>query len=265
MIQYDEVILAYIDLLGFRSLIGGEQNPGRILELLKTFEAVGKDQALSFNFGKTKVRCFAFSDLIVRVNLRTSSPLTWQLWEEALNLARIQRVVLLSHGILTRGALTVGNICIQKRVIFGPALSRAYELESTLAVHPRIVIDPGLVRFCKEHYGVDDSQHPGHLGHPWYKAFSRLLHTDSNDVTFIDYLAHEKLGNLNSEGIGRLEEHRDLILDRLQRFSGDARKASKWEWARQYHDDTIDAMDEGCLTALGSTKSQLKVGLVRGS
>lgn len=266
MAQYNEVILAYIDLLGFRSLVGGEQGPERILKLLNVFETVGKDRRISFNFGRGKVRFFAFSDLIVRVNLqRKDKLLTQQLWEEALNLARIQRVVLLSQGILTRGALTVGDICIKKGIIFGPALNRAYELESILAKHPRIVIDPELVRFCRERYRVDDAWfHRGSTGYPWYKMFSHLLRTDSDDVTFIDYLAHEKLGTLDSDGIRRLEEHKELILNGLRRFSSDPRKGAKWEWVRQYHDDTIDAMDEGRLTVLGSSKVKLAVGVIQG-
>jgi hypothetical protein len=42
---------------------------------------------------------------------------------------------------LIRGAVTIGPLFQSERVIFGPGLVRAYELESNAAVYPRIIID----------------------------------------------------------------------------------------------------------------------------
>lgn len=40
-----------------------------------------------------------------------------------------------------RGAVTVGAIHHDQHIVFGPALNRAYELESKVAFYPRILID----------------------------------------------------------------------------------------------------------------------------
>jgi hypothetical protein len=45
-------------------------------------------------------------------------------------------------GFFIRGGVTVGDIVHDEHVVFGPALNRAYHLESQVADKPRIVLDP---------------------------------------------------------------------------------------------------------------------------
>lgn len=44
------------------------------------------------------------------------------------------------NGFFLRAGVTIGDICHTKNMVFGPALNRAHELEST-GGHPRIIID----------------------------------------------------------------------------------------------------------------------------
>jgi hypothetical protein len=46
-------------------------------------------------------------------------------------------------GFLLRGGITIGDLIHDDEVVFGPALNRAYELESTVADYPRMVLDQG--------------------------------------------------------------------------------------------------------------------------
>jgi hypothetical protein len=48
------------------------------------------------------------------------------------------------QGFLMRGGITMGNIVHDKRAVFGPALNRAYELESKIAKYPRVIFDPDI-------------------------------------------------------------------------------------------------------------------------
>jgi len=48
---------------------------------------------------------------------------------------------LLAESILSRGAVVYGSVYHKGRVVFGPAVNRAHELESLTAVYPRILID----------------------------------------------------------------------------------------------------------------------------
>jgi hypothetical protein len=44
-------------------------------------------------------------------------------------------------GFLLRGGITIGDIYHDDEVVFGPALNRAYYLESKVADYPRIILD----------------------------------------------------------------------------------------------------------------------------
>lgn len=54
------------------------------------------------------------------------------------------------HNILTRGGITIGKLIHREGgVLIGPAMIRAYEIESTLSVYPRILIDEYCAEFIK--------------------------------------------------------------------------------------------------------------------
>lgn len=53
--------------------------------------------------------------------------------------ARLQGYAL-HYGLLLRGAITMGNFYIDERFVYGEALVRAYDLESTVAIYPRIIM-----------------------------------------------------------------------------------------------------------------------------
>ena len=51
------------------------------------------------------------------------------------------QVALIPEGVAIRGAVTIGDIVQSWGVVYGPAVVRAYELESVKGGPPRIVID----------------------------------------------------------------------------------------------------------------------------
>lgn len=58
-------------------------------------------------------------------------------------LSALQRL-LLDNDILCRGAITFDNLFIDDVMVWGPALVEAYELESKIAVYPRIILSETL-------------------------------------------------------------------------------------------------------------------------
>lgn len=57
----------------------------------------------------------------------------------------MMQVVAAGGGFLIRGGISVGKIIHTRNAVFGPALNRAYEIESTMAIFPRIVIDENVL------------------------------------------------------------------------------------------------------------------------
>jgi hypothetical protein len=49
------------------------------------------------------------------------------------------------NGFLVRGGVTIGDLIHDSECVFGPGLNRAYELESTVANLPRVVIDSSII------------------------------------------------------------------------------------------------------------------------
>jgi len=50
---------------------------------------------------------------------------------------------LLTHGILSRGGVAYGPVFHEERVVFGPAMIDAYDLERNVAKYPRVIFSPG--------------------------------------------------------------------------------------------------------------------------
>lgn len=134
--KYEEKIVAFIDILGFKNLVNEETN-------IETVEATLR---MPYNFRKddmakqlkiTGVMMTSISDSIVFSIKRKE--------KNAMN--KIMRIVsafaqtlLLKNGLLLRGGIVVGKIYHDNEIVFGPGLVKAYELESQIAIFPRIVM-----------------------------------------------------------------------------------------------------------------------------
>jgi hypothetical protein len=135
--------VVFIDIVGFRSLAecpGGDiSKPLDAIRWLDSQNPQGRERLF-----------FRISDSAVCVvPIQDQSPTELQygfgsgrIW------ARQAQTSALNKGLLLRGGLTRGGIyCDESRsIVFGPALHRAYSLESTRAVVPRIVVDQSVIR-----------------------------------------------------------------------------------------------------------------------
>jgi hypothetical protein len=151
----EEHLIIYIDLIGFSEAtrIWDESKMEALTNMLHNFAE------LSGEFSASKIpaeggghqlhlrpEITTFSDHIVMsypikklkefeednsigLTLILAQGLIGALASEALNL-----------GFLIRGGVTIGNLYHQKRVVIGEAMTEAYELESRVAVYPRIVV-----------------------------------------------------------------------------------------------------------------------------
>lgn len=173
--MYEDRYIAFIDILGFGSLVEKSSIdanlPEQILSALQSiqpnvlhekayatinYELVPPDQLeqverdlremTSTIRGMHPVSITYFSDSLVvsaqagdvvasQMILDMLSKLSIRLWDE--------------HSLLIRGGITKGQLVhIEGGPIFGPAMNRAHELESTLAGTPRVLID----KECYEEY-----------------------------------------------------------------------------------------------------------------
>ena len=142
--DYDDRYCAYVDVLGFSGLIAkithsrtAEQKAhhfGTVYRLLRTVHAPPIHPDQFFNLADIKAQ--SISDAVA-----ISSKVGGHSLLLLLDLLERFSLNVLSAGFFMRGAVVRGALYHDKEVVFGDALIRAYNLESTVARYPRIIIE----------------------------------------------------------------------------------------------------------------------------
>lgn len=127
---YQEVFVCYIDILGFKDIINSSV-PGRT-KVEYIFNALAIKSMPYWDNDDPELKVTEFSDHII-----VSFP--------KINLERISQISviianLISYQMLCRGAISYGKLYHDNEIVFGPALIEAYELESKVAIFPRIIL-----------------------------------------------------------------------------------------------------------------------------
>jgi hypothetical protein len=141
---YAENLITYIDVLGFRQII--EQSKDNEDLCAQVQDQLSQIVDWFGQFGlKDRFHSFSFSDLTVRATrVIDGDDVAERVDREAYYIAERQ-LQMAMRGWFLRGAIAIGPLAVKDSVIFGPGLVRAYELETTIAVYPRIVINPLLI------------------------------------------------------------------------------------------------------------------------
>ena len=85
---------------------------------------------------------------------------------------------------MVRGGITIGNHFQNERLIFSPALIKAYKLESTQAIYPRILIDDSFMKEINKHFPNDPSHSESEFVLDWIRK-------DIDGKLFLNYLPDE--------------------------------------------------------------------------
>lgn len=137
--EYKNKIVAFLDILGFESLIFSLSTQPelhkRINSALKVIKAT-RDSSLLENTAQRNLEVNQFSDSIAISSEPTMDGFISVIWA-----CGWLQADLLYSGILTRGGISIGPLVHENDLIYGEAMIKAYQIESSVAVYPRIVID----------------------------------------------------------------------------------------------------------------------------
>lgn len=127
-----------------------------------------------------------------------------------------------------RGAIEIAwGVEIRPGELYGPAVSRAYELESEVAQYPRIVVGPVAITFLEAHRMSAGDDPIGRVGRLWAQQCLDMLVQDDDGNWIIHYLGEifQTTVTLNYHGflygkarefiVQQLEEHRKLRNSKL--------------------------------------------------
>lgn len=145
MHSYENKIVCFLDILGFKSIVNETQNDGaklqQVQDALKFLENYKYEtDSHNANINNKDKLITQFSDsLIISFSLDIDGEFVSGVWEILYII-----VNLINHGFLVRGGITYGKIVHTSNLVFGPAFIEAYELELSAST-PRVVLSFNLL------------------------------------------------------------------------------------------------------------------------
>lgn len=257
--RYRRAVVTFLDILGFANLVkSGEAN--KVEQVLSAVRKYAIPESHDDITDEMPTICsVAFSDSIVRVRFLDGDNQLYPIGHvlsEINDLSLIQGE-LISENIILRGALTVGEIYLNQGMIFGPAMVTAYELESKLAIYPRIVIDPRILNEVRKDATL---RREGYSGADEIKDIRKLVARGDNGLWYINYLASicmqlddpKKLPDL-------IHAHKQLITSRYSDNGHAKGYLDKILWLAVYHNKTISKLLPSELDGLRLRASDFEV------
>jgi len=232
-------VVAFIDLLGFKEAVkqASKNNVDveKILDLLEKIKE-GENPISQMNtevtqrekLAKLRPAITASSDSLVISfpEYHLDQDFGWRhvLIEMANIIGQLFKITI-EAGFLFRGGISFECFYHKNGVFFGQALEEALEVESNIAVYPRVIVDPQLIK------KVEDESNGG----TWVSFFK-----DSDSLYCLDYLSFmrkftgfmettlpEKISELMEKNIAELEK------------AGKLNELAKWQYFKKYYNRTI--------------------------
>jgi len=234
--NYEERILAYIDILGFKDAVNctvektNEKEIEKIYEIEKINNLLDEEQ-FQLNIkecllGETRIKgkvTSQFSDLIVISYLKENFV------HDILLDVYFLCAMALEKGFLFRGAIVCGKAIHTENKICGPALINAYNIEKCKAVFPRIIIDEDILVLAKRNYSKCDAPDTE------YKNLMEIIKCDFDGLYYINYI--DKLYTGVNVGDKAEQEHRMLICEIIEKmkekFNSDVNIKYKYLWLKE--------------------------------
>lgn len=219
-------VIAFLDILGGKQLIA--QNADESLNLVhKSYtDAIKKYKNMAEpNFVLPNINIFS-DNITVSFGIDDNFDNSYECIMSVILFCAILTVQFLANGLLIRGGITVGYCFSDDLMVWGKALVRAYEIESTIAIYPRIIIDP----FADELFDF--------LANSKYK---KIICRDFDGLYFIDLFYSQRA----SEILPFLELQ---IADNTRRINNlddkNLKERQKLKWLQNYYYEKYDYLRE---------------------
>src|SRR5690606_9817235 len=144
---YKPSVVAFIDILGFKSALKDSSKASGILDALshvkRWIDEHYSDPSRDQFQGVFDIELTAFSDSVV-ISGGESQAIVVAF--AALEFSRL----LIEKGFLCRGAIACGELYHKEGIVFGGGLVDAYKTETSQAIYPRILFDRRTVELLNE-------------------------------------------------------------------------------------------------------------------
>ena len=234
-IQYENRLIAFVDLLGFKQAVNNSVNhqviAQKIYNILNYHNRLkeknyGDGLASGSDYGK---EITFFSDcFVISYAIGRGGELNYLLSDvifHALDLTSI--------GFLVRGGITFGQLVHQGDICFGPAMNRAYELESICASYPRILVDNVIINNISGFRLECNSEE-------FEREFIfNLISHDKDGKYFLNYLQQNSYFDDYVYYQNYLMYMRNFLICNLQQYQNNERVLAKYQWYKEYYNKVI--------------------------
>jgi hypothetical protein len=221
-------VVAFIDLLGYRSAVVRAHAEGRQHEfLLKLRTALTESLSRLRDIvpgHRAPWRVKAFTDNIVLCFPMLSGEDEAGTLPIAIDRLGSFQLYMTIDGFFIRGGVAVADVYFDEEIVFGPGLLEAYATESQRARDPRIVLADSCLQYIAE-------------------SSSCSLLKDADGQLFVNYLNKiiwydvydEQEGRTPAPGVDFLTQHKRLVEAKLHEYAAEPAVWSKYHWVARYH------------------------------
>lgn len=216
-ISYDEKIVAYLDILGFRRFVLQSRAEAEVAirwlddAVKHVLECLPLEGGPDWFSVKLFSDCFCISCDEKHLDLMLSEVSFLQYY-------------LATSGIFIRGGLSTGAHFENERIIFSEGLVRAYELQS-LDPYPRVLIDPALVN------RIQSARSDG-----GENELLPFVMKGQDGAFFLDYLNYVRVTDAYTGWLDEnLEAHKKAVVEQVALNCGRPEVIAKYGWVADYH------------------------------
>jgi hypothetical protein len=143
---------------------------------------------------------------------------------------------ILAGGALVRGAVVVGKIHHSSSRALGPALVRAHQLESEVAVYPRVIVDDA-IEVLVDPGRFHTVELPSWVGIPVQRA--QPLRRDRDGLLYIDFLRRRLDDGKVHDKMETWQGIRESLVQRRAQHASRPKIVSKYNWMIAYFNDVV--------------------------
>lgn len=140
--SFDDYVIAYIDFWGVKKIM---ENPDESYDFLQIIQFLlskteNVAEAIHYQNGIKSFEIKIFSDNVVIAQKIDETVLGDQIIGIINIVWSLQFWALVQFGLFLRGGITIGELFINKDIVWGTGLIEAYKMENGLAIFPRVLV-----------------------------------------------------------------------------------------------------------------------------
>lgn len=225
-------IVCFTDILGFSSLVAQTTNISQGNILLRDLHKVLNKQYSSMREMNPNGQFKTFTDNVILAYPISEAYDGGEMATGGILMSFIEyQLNMVLKEYFVRGGISNGLYYGDSDFAYGPALIEAYNLESNIAIYPRIILNEAMVKLLVKqlkYYGKFTNA-------PQYHHVLK----DEDDKCFLNYLVllheiYEEDRDFKSY-IRNIQKHKQIVENKLVSFNGDDKLYPKYEWVAQYH------------------------------